>query len=339
MAGSIYTVRPGSAQQFTGAPVPKGAIVRNLASKDTDTIWVSSDRNVTPNNGLKLRPQASVNWAGKQLFACMDTGSVADGIDMQISDDADTISDPLSVAEAIIINGVPNVFLGDILVDQKVLVPGAGFDSYDVSQYASLQLYVSLENNTDLVDVWMQTFFAPNADAIVVTPQQLSLGSRHGTTGNLLVTLMWEIPVRGNEFFISNGFTSEGNLVYTLIGTNRLVSGVRQCSDSLNPRLLQLGPQDVVNGQTYFLTAADAGADLTTLSGPCTYAVNKSANIMGTLACEWIGTGGGIGGANFQSDTSGVANHPVNPLRWIWTAGADAVGLTVQLALIPYGLI
>lgn len=341
MTGQIYTVQPGSAQQITGAPLPRGSIVRNLASIDADTIWVSSQRNVTPNNGLKLRPQASCNWTGKQLFACLDTG-VSTAVDLQVSDDAETINDPLSVSEAIIINGVPNTFLGDLLIDQEELLPDAFADLIDVSKYASLQLYVSIEDIFAEEDIWFNAWFQPNASSSVLTNQVLSLGPRHGNnaTGmSPIQTVMWEIPVRGNSFQFGNGYSSEGPLLYTLIGTNRLVSGIRSCTDSVNPRLLQIGPIDVVSGTTYIFKNADAGSGVTTLAGPCTYLTNKSGVVAGTLACQWIGEGGGDAGANLMSDESGIANHPVNPLRWVWTAAADASDFTIQLALIPYGLI
>lgn len=168
MSADIYQVQPGAYQQLTGAALPDGALIRNLDL--TNGVWVSSTPPCLPGvNGTLLGPLASYNWVGKigqnkQLYACVDTGVIVP-VSIQVTDDGNTLNDPVGVSIAVSQRGAPNVLVGEVV--EAALVNGGPFD---ISSYASLMIGLnagqpgSPSGIPEQCSVRIRQYFAINTD-------------------------------------------------------------------------------------------------------------------------------------------------------------------------------
>lgn len=234
MSSDIYQINPGTYQKLTGAALPDGSLVKNMDL--VNAVWVSSTAPVTPGvNATRLGPLASYNWVSKQnqnkqLYACVDTG-VTIPVQLMVTDDANTLSDPVATAQAINLAGIPNVLVGDFLGN---LPMQGGFIS--VSGYASVNIGIvvgGFPGVAEPVSVTIQFFggaqigqplpqggamlyqktYSCNTNKIPLAPATIQVPN-----------LMLAIPVRG-EFMLVTSSKVGGGLAaqsYMVVyGTNR----------------------------------------------------------------------------------------------------------------------
>lgn len=101
MSGNTYQVQPGPPVQLSGSPIPVGSLVIN--NDPTDTVWVSTVPTVSPGNGMPIAPLSATNWnplqKGGTFWACVDSG-VLTPISITVTDDANTYTNPVGVAQA-----------------------------------------------------------------------------------------------------------------------------------------------------------------------------------------------------------------------------------------------
>lgn len=141
--GVVVVKRGITATALSGGPLPAGTTIYNTDT--VNSVWLSSARNVTPNNGMELGPLGSAEWSNDQTqaFACVDTGVSADML-LIVSQDLSNVQNPVAIGAAIaaklLVTGIPNVLLEDSIVTSPVAV---GTYNYDVSGYASITVYTS----------------------------------------------------------------------------------------------------------------------------------------------------------------------------------------------------
>lgn len=237
MSGTVYTVKAGSAQQFTGSNLDHGATVWNTDL--VDDVWVSSERSLVPGQGLRLPAQASCDWTGKQLFACLDSAATGP-VDLQVSNDVVNVSNPVGIAEAIAIAGIPSTYLLDTL-GNTTLAAGLSTPSIDISHYASviIQLYRNPGGtNGEVIAHVLQSFSAGAAvvDAFYATAENTNNDSY----------IVVEVPVVGLFLEIHNSHPTD-TLHYIILGSNRIINERRYIGWNRPPVVKQLNQAVVAN--------------------------------------------------------------------------------------------
>lgn len=330
MSGELLTVYRGPGQQFTGANLERGATVWN---RDTQNgVWISSDRNVKVGYGLLLPPQSSCNWTGKQLFACVDFGVMLPVI-LQITNDANNLQDPVGIAEAIALVGVPNVFLCDVL--GSLTLPANTSQYFDVHQYASLLLHA--QNNVAGQAVSMTIlWYADVAATFFLTADNLAYGEQ---PGNIQVDA-WEIPIRGAACRIVNNVESLGATDIVLAGTNRPVNGIKQILTTQEPRSFSTGSIAMTAGVTVEMPATDGLGNYSTLNGPIVLFANGAAT--GSLTGFYTTRAATASQMIYSVGPALPAvpitiNHPNIPIRWRFTPSANFGAAIVNLNIVPAG--
>jgi len=201
MSGDIIPVQKGPGRQISG-PLALGTTVKNMDS--VNSVWISSDSSVAPNNGYELTPLGTMRWTTDkgQIWACVDTG-VTTTVLLNISDDVDQTTDPVATGAAIaaqlIISGVRPIQSAEVLLQQSVPAGPAQF-YVDVSQFSSLTVnWLGGPAGTGYFDI---DFY----DSVAGNP----LGTRFVVScGQSIISQSAVVPVLGPVALItvpSNGF-------------------------------------------------------------------------------------------------------------------------------------
>jgi hypothetical protein len=131
--------------------LPTGATIYNTDT--ANAIWVSSATGVTPGTGIRVGPRGSIQWTtnGAACYACTDTG-VSQSVTITVSTDTANPVNPIDVATAtataLLAQGIPSVFLGE-LIESGTNLPALGgpntygFLNLDVSRFASIVVYLN----------------------------------------------------------------------------------------------------------------------------------------------------------------------------------------------------
>lgn len=281
MAGTLVTVKSGPCQQFTGSKLDKDATVWNRDS--LNGVWISSNQNVTPGNGLLLPPQASCNWSGKQLYACLDVGNILPVV-LQLSNDVNTVTDPVGIAEAIAIAGVPSVLLTDVLTtgSGQFILPLASLSILNISKYASLEISVFGTDINSNINVSCNQLL--QASGIVCDRNIFTQNAPNGTSapaGAFNGYASWVMPVVGETLRIDNNDPSK--LVTVIVtGSNRPVQSVRRVlQGNPQPARVLVNPIASGAGVISYLQAAEGGSaivpDWTSFNGKCSLTVLTNA--------------------------------------------------------------
>lgn len=208
MAGNVFSVKPGSAQQISGAPLGQNTLIVNLDT--ANGVWLKSTVDLAPQLGVFLGPAASCTWIGQQLYACVDTG-VATTVVLNISNDVSQLDNPVAVAEALAIIGLPNVFLENQIF-QGIIAAGAAMTAVNTAQYASLIITPNTVAPTHEVQLLYQFF-----DVNGLTTDFGTIKWFAGITADALI-----IPVKGVKFSLFNLDAVNAAPQITIDGTNRL---------------------------------------------------------------------------------------------------------------------
>lgn len=327
-------IKVGSGQQLSGAPVSKGASVWN--EDLTNTVWISSRREVQPGYGQRLPPQATVDWTGDQLFACLDTGGIAP-VTINVSNDVQNLSNPVGIAEAIAIAGIPSTFLTKIVLSANVVV-NSDSGALDVSQYASLLMRVINQANGQKITLTIVWY----SDAACTLATGIADNFSFGNHPSALMADAWEIPVRGLGLRILNRSQSQGTASVFLQGTNRLVPSIKQILTTVDPRVLGFSNTNCVAGTPIPLVNLDGLGDYTTLNGNVVAGLAVTGGETGQLVffyTEYNCTEGGLGVGAVAAATGAQAtfNHPNIPIRWQWIPANTIAGVTLSMILMPAG--
>lgn len=327
MSSGPLSVKPGSPQQLSGAPLAKGSTVFN--ADISNGVWIGSDQTVAPNiSGWLLAPQMSLDWTGKQLWACVDTG-VAVPVTIEVSDDVQNVNNPVGVAEAIAFMGVPATFLGVRIDTGGALAPG-GSEIIPTNQYASIVVFAdnaAAGNKLSFTIFW----YSDKAGTLQVAGDNFTLGDN--TVAQEVVS--WEMPVRGASMKIILNATSTGNMGLNIFGSNRSAIALRQILTTVLPRNFALN-QNVVNGTAYQLLPQDGLGVYTCLNGECNFAVTQAPATNGELAMLFTqfncteGTYIAGTGTQFQ----GLVKHPCIPVNWKWIALATQAAQIVAMTIV-----
>lgn len=222
---STVTVDPGPTPTMLLSRMPAGTQIVNLST--TDSIWVSDNPSVTPSIGWELGPQGSLVWQYDQqaAYSCVDTGVVSP-VAVTFGNSVSDIQNPVFVAQAMAILGIPNVLVEDALPN-VVLAAGATSAFIDVSRYASL----FLGNNTAAsITGWkfQYVFYDPNFNQLGLS----IFGVPADPSGIGFTCPSYQIPVAGKYIKITNNSASAATLFMT--GTNRLCERAMLATDILN---------------------------------------------------------------------------------------------------------
>lgn len=225
----FYDVVPGLILSIP--MVDQGSLIIN--NDTVNAVWISTNAGVTPGAGIRIGALGSITWTQgvKTLYACVDTG-VTSKVSIAVSSNAQNPDNPVdvgvSVAQQILLNGVPNVGLVDQLYN-NVLNNGGNTGIIDVTKYASLVLVandVANPNRTYCLQASYQQ--AGNSEYL----------SSIDNLGNA-TSYAWVIPTYAARtmkiYVVSNG--TVGLIVY---GTNRLVTRAQSLGPYGEPRLFHL---------------------------------------------------------------------------------------------------
>lgn len=284
MSGNVYTVRAGSAQQLTGAPVTKGATVWNIDL--ANSVWISSDTNCQPNYGIELQPQMSVDWIGGQLFACLDNQDPnATPVQLEISNDVTNISNPVGIAAAIALQGIPNVLLTDIIVPTITLVPGGSAGTLLLGKYASIEVYAFEPSGVGDLSIEVRQALNAGPSGTTTTDQmfltQVAPNGTNAPTGSFVPAVSAVAPVTGQQLKVINK-SATSSVTVAVLGSNRTVPSPRRVlpGNATAPREL-VNPTGTGAGIRSFLKAAEGSSaddpDWTSFNGQCTLAVLTNA--------------------------------------------------------------
>lgn len=224
MSGILFTVRSGAGQQFTGAPLAQGATVWNVDL--VNGVWISSDRNVSPGNGLLLPAQASCDWTGSQLFACLDTGNTV-SVALQVSDDVQNVSNPVGIAEAIALIGIPSVFVSALILPPTLVSTVTGGQTLSIKNFGSVGIYAT------------RTGAAPLPFAGLCT--QVDLGVGFGNYKNQMFSSTDDVstapavgfimPVLADTLEVTAPGALGNQFTLTVIGSNRVIPALQSSQD------------------------------------------------------------------------------------------------------------
>ena len=130
MTDITTTILPGPAQNIAAA-LASGFTIRNQST--TTAVWVSSNPNVSPGNGMKLSALGSLSWSGGPCYAVLD--STTGQATLSLSTSSSGVTDPVAIAQAVAAQGVPNVLTGGVLTPSRT---STTLSEYNVTQYASV---------------------------------------------------------------------------------------------------------------------------------------------------------------------------------------------------------
>lgn len=127
--------------------VVAGSLIMNNSS--VDTIYVSPYTNVSPSTGLRIGPLGSLTWTvTSPLWAVTDN---TDPVNVTISSSASNPSDPLSVAEALVTQGIPSAAIIDNLGYYSVGgVPGGSSPTIVISNVNKYSSGIMILNSSNV---------------------------------------------------------------------------------------------------------------------------------------------------------------------------------------------
>lgn len=215
MSGYSVQIKPGPAQQISGGPPAQNSTIYNQDLENS--VWIGNTQAVTPNNGMLLGPQGTLQWISKgQPWGCVDTGVVTN-VQLTISDDVNNIQNPVAIAEAIAIAGIPNTLIQDVLFNS--VIAGGGSFNLDVSKYATI---IILSDTTAIGGVG-PSFSYLWLDAANNVLYSDVMNSLKGAPGSGCIATI-ELPViSSNIAIVNNNGVPQSFIVY---GTNRITPEV-----------------------------------------------------------------------------------------------------------------
>lgn len=298
---------PGAPQQMSGASLAKGTTILN--SDPLNAVWISSKQFVGPNlGGWKLTPQMSVDWTGAQLWACVDTG-VTKNVILDTSDDVVNVSNPVGVAEALLLTGIPNVYQATQLGNTVI---GVGVSQVDlpISQYASILMFLFASPSGTAAGVIARITQALSPALLFAIDSFYATAELTNNNGFIALS----IPVVGNYLTIDNAHPTQACQVVTY-GTNRPTASAISKSwlgfaQIIGGRVYSIVNGAAVSGSVYGGAIVDypAGAPIPNqlaLNG--LYNVSGTSSLSGTLFAWFVGPDNGIRGAAIVNVVSNVA--------------------------------
>lgn len=320
MAGVRFTVKSGSGQQFTGAPLAQGATVWNVDL--VNGVWISSDRNVFPGNGLLLPAQASCDWTGDQLFACLDTGNTVPVI-IQVSDDVQNVTNPVGIAEAIALIGLPSVFQDTPLITNLAVPSGSLSQVTSASQFGSLIIIITT-TGSDLGYSGYIEFF------VIST----SLSSKKYyfcavAQGSSVTDFGFIVPVLGDSFAFVNSGATLNSYIVNVVGTNRVIPALSASQSSV---AVQQAGVAFTGGLPIYLATTYSDGDIAEWSfnvsatGRLTYSYYDSNAALGSQI-----VGNMVAASLIQE---GTVYLPLGVTQWFFTPAATAAAQAYFLTIV-----
>lgn len=238
VVANTVTVTPGATATMLLSQMPKGTQILNLDS--TRSIWVSDNQSVVPGIGYQIGPLGSCVWQydGQPAYACVDTG-VTTPVSVTFGNSVSDVTNPVFVAEALAILGIPNVLVEDALNNNNpyIIPTGNNTPQIDVHKYASLIIVSNL---------------APSVNAFILEYQWFDVAGHPCGSGELTcppsqVVPPWQIPVQGATVeFINLG---NGTISLSVDGTNRSVDRATMLNDNLILNAFALNQAYVIGSQ------------------------------------------------------------------------------------------
>lgn len=332
VVANTVTVDPGATPTTLLTNMPAGTQILNLST--SASIWISDNQSITPGQGYELGPQGSCVWQyDKQAcYACVDTGVLAP-VNVTFGNSVSDIQNPVFVAEALAILGIPNVLLTDVLIPFGTSIAAGGVLSVPgISKYASLLVYAFANNtNTTMIVQGAQLVTPGNIGVDTFYLTQLAPDGVHAPAGAFNPTATALIPVSGQTLQLNN--LDLGNAINIIvIGSNRPVTGPRRVlsGNAMTPRSLI----NATNTNAVFLTAFDGGIsqlpDWTSYNGPISVCLNPGVQGILYLAYRSILNGFNIPlftvtAALVNVQTILTIQHPFVNCNWLWITAGGAI--------------
>ena len=273
-----------------------------------------------------------MDWTGDQLFACLDSGGVSP-VKLNVSNDVQNLSNPVGIADAIALQGIPSTFLTTTLANVSIATNTNL--TYNVGSYASLLMRLGNQVAGQKITITLVWYADAACTMLTGVADNFTLGNHPSVT----MADAWEIPVRGLGLQVVSRATSQGSVSMFLQGTNRLVPTIKQILTTVTPRTFSFPTVAHNAGDVVPFTNTDGLGDYTTLNGVVEYSLGLSANTIGLqyLFTLYNSTEGSANASNasIANGAVGSFNHPNTPCRWaafIVTTGTIGGNLTLTPA-------
>lgn len=193
-----------------------------LNNDNTKAIYVSPYSNLSVDTGLRIGPLGSITWTQTSpLWAISESGNP---VSITVSSAAANPSDPLTVAEALVAQGVPSTLITEVVASNVVLSPGSPLLLSGLSKYSELMFVCQTSPLPTGSAKLSATFFTDGSLASVVGHYDIILGS-----------VPYTLEIAGDGIFDTNipvvsdvvrlATTYPGGIPFTVYGTNRQGSG------------------------------------------------------------------------------------------------------------------
>lgn len=203
--GTVTTVHP---QLAAGATIYNGDI--------NNAVWVASSPSVSPNAGMRIGPKGSLQWTNNNAPCYAATDGVS--VTLTVSTDIQNLNNPVdigvAVATQLLANGIPSVFLGNVISSGNslpVLGGGYGITNLDVSRYASVVVTIRPTLSSQISATCTDDFGG-------------NLGSFDFPVTYAGSPVTFSIPVTGPILSLTS---TSATYSYNVYGSNRSVPGPR----------------------------------------------------------------------------------------------------------------
>lgn len=219
MSEQSVTLSPGQVTTISTG-VTAGTTVYN--GDPAAAVWVSGNPTPGPTTGgMRIGPKGSLSWtAAGPLYGALESG-VTTPVTLTLSSNVGSLVNPVDVGAAVaaqlLAQGVPSVFLGDLVASGTAL-PSLGSSNWgltglDVSRYASIVVTVDTINTAQV-------------SATCLSTDGHDLGSFDFPVTHSVGSVTFVLPVTGPSLTLVLHSLQTTNS-YAVYGSNRAVGGPR----------------------------------------------------------------------------------------------------------------
>lgn len=218
MAESSITLTPGQVSTVSTGIAP-GTTIYN--GDPAAAVWLSANGAPGPGSGMRVGPKGSLSWtSGGPVFGAVDTG-VTNPVTLTLSPNVGSLVNPVDVGAAVaaqlLAQGVPSVFLGEVIATGTALplvtAGNYGLVGLDVSRYASIVVTV-------------RPLLTAQISATCTDDGGGNLGSFDFPLTYAGSPVTFTIPVTGPKLDLNVASTA-GTYSYIVYGSNRPTQGPR----------------------------------------------------------------------------------------------------------------
>lgn len=315
----VVSVLPGP-PVLIGSPLQAGTLIVN--TDDTNGVWISDQPGVQPGYGFLLDVAGSLTWQeSRPCYAVVDTG-VTKAVSLAVGGAATNLQNPVAVATALAIAGIPNTLLFDTLFSGNV-GGGGVVPISDVSKYATVIILSDTTAGGGVGPSFTYQWQDSNGNALFSDAM-----SSLKDTPPAYATIELSVIAPRLKITNNNGITQS----FVVYGTNRATDGV-QVPTFNRVSAFSTGSIAWTAGETVALNSVGGGPSegQSRYDGLCSMTVTLTgtavANVLGgELSMIDADSSNAIvimDGSEFHA-VAGHARcykqfiHPRTPMSWLW---------------------